>query len=805
MKINSLHIAGLRGVKGEITIPLDSNSALFYGDNGAGKSTISDVLEWFYFDKVEHLSDGEIGTKGHSAMRNISLSNDSAAVLKLDMSDLKDELSKTIEIKGSKLVSKSSNDNEASIEYMGSSANENFILRYKDLDDFARATKKDRLNKLSDIIGYSQVTKIRSELQSTCTALKKEIKLKSFEDQISHQQGQILEQFNRNTTTDEQFIEAVNELVKPFDLEASSLKDVNSVLKELKQANDSEAQSQEALLNKIQEKIILLPAHFDELEGQYEEYKNLFKNISSNAEKLKSLILEKLLSSGKEVLSDESYKDEQCPLCLETQDTNSLLKSITNRLVELEDTKKEQIKLDELKKSLLEQIASTKQILDSILDEKQINEDNNSEYKKVFTETNNHLEKYKKELASNPLSTNNLIEGADLKVNRAKVSQIQEKSKKELESIRAQRASNTKLDVYSRIYNAGTAYAQVRKLEQERVVYNHQLETMEVIHAEFRKLQKDSIEAFLDAFSERINAIFQFLNPAVKIENIRLVSIEENDELAGITIEMDFWEMKKVSPPHKYLSESYQNCVGIAFFLASVEAFNAMNKFIILDDVISSFDAKHRKRFADLLIEQYDNYQLILLTHEASWFELVRNLIKGKKWLVEEIKYSDSNGTYIEEPAKSLRQRIEAKIEASNKDNLGNDARKYLESVLKDIAWNLEVTVPFRFNSENEDRMPYELLTAIKGTLKKRKCTEIIDNEVIDRLLGSTFIGNKDSHDSAYEPDLSDMKAFWQDVCDFEKLFLCGACGGFVSHKYYDNVGKKIRCKKGEISYSWNK
>jgi energy-coupling factor transporter ATP-binding protein EcfA2 len=329
---------------------------------------------------------------------------------------------------------------------------------------------------------------------------------------------------------------------------------------------------------------------------------------------------------------------------------------------------------------------------------------------------------------------------------------------------------------------------------------------MEAVHKRFRNLQKDSIEAFLGAFSERINAIFQFLNPTVKIENIRLVSIEANDELSGITIEMDFWNKKRVSPPHKYLSESYQNCVGISFFLASVEAFNSQNKFIVFDDVISSFDANHRKRFAELLVEQYEEkYQLILMTHEETWFEWVRHLVKNKDWLLKEIKYNESAGTYMDKPAKDLRERIEFKIESSDKENLGNDARKYLEAILKNIVWNLEVKLPFRFNSDNEDRTVYELLTEIKGTLKKRNCSELLGNDVIDRLLGSTFIGNKDSHDSSYSPSLLDLKAFWRDICDFEGLFICSTCGSYISHKYYDNVEKKIRCRKGEISYSWNK
>ena len=40
VKISNISVTGLRGVRNNITIPLDSKSALFYGDNGSGKSTI---------------------------------------------------------------------------------------------------------------------------------------------------------------------------------------------------------------------------------------------------------------------------------------------------------------------------------------------------------------------------------------------------------------------------------------------------------------------------------------------------------------------------------------------------------------------------------------------------------------------------------------------------------------------------------------------------------------------------------------------------------------------------------------------
>jgi hypothetical protein len=115
------------------------------------------------------------------------------------------------------------------------------------------------------------------------------------------------------------------------------------------------------------------------------------------------------------------------------------------------------------------------------------------------------------------------------------------------------------------------------------------------------------------------------------------------------------------------------------------------------------------------------------------------------------------------------------------------------------------VKVAYRFNDVNEDRMAFELLAELKGTISKRKCTELQAEPVIDRLLGSLFIGNKDSHNSSFEPTFGDMKAFWQDVTDFEKLFFCDTCGSPVSLRYYDEGAKQVSCKKGDLIYTWKK
>ena len=70
-KINSISIKGFRGIRNQIELPLSEKSGLLYGDNGTGKSSIADAIEWFYKDDVEHLASKEIDK---SALRNFNLS-----------------------------------------------------------------------------------------------------------------------------------------------------------------------------------------------------------------------------------------------------------------------------------------------------------------------------------------------------------------------------------------------------------------------------------------------------------------------------------------------------------------------------------------------------------------------------------------------------------------------------------------------------------------------------------------------------------------------------------------------------------
>ena len=806
IKIKKLKIKGLRGVKNELTLDLSNQSALIYGDNGAGKSTIADAIEWYYTDKVDHLKGEEIGRSGLEALRHLDLPKEEPANVSLMMTDASAASEKALAIQGAQLKASYSNDSPKFQEYLAQSGNENLILRYRDLTKFILATKTERLETLLAIIGYKDITGTLGVLKAAYNAAQRGIKSRNFPRILGEHDQEIIEQYGQNITSDEQFLEATNSILKDaeFDETVSSLSDVNSVLRKIGRPDNTTVKKEE-FLNRVTTQLASATATLHEINEQYSEFFERFSAIVSDATKFRKLLLDKVLSSASDLLGNEAYTADECPVCLSERNIVQLKADVDKRIEELSEIQAEQKNLSDSKTDIIQSVSVFESAMIALLNDDQSKED-------WFTETGIRIrdlvaevKKYDSAVKLKPAIDAEPVKKTDLIISTETTDGLYNSTKEQRDKVQESLNADTGMEVYNKISIADRSYASIRKLIDERAKLESQRDTLEVFYQEFSETQKIALQSFLDTFSDRIQAVYQFMNPDVAVENIKLVPLEKNDEMVGMTFHMDFLDYKDISPPHKYLSESHLNCIGIAFFLASAEAFNKQNKFLIMDDVISSFDENHRKRFGDLLVEKYSNYQLLILTHERAWFELLTNQVRGRGWVVDAVMYSGKNGTEIKPPPEQIRESIEAKIDEQDTESLASLARKYLEGRLKDIARNLEVRVVFRFNDKNEDRMTAELLSDLKAHLNRKKCTELKNEAAIRRLQSSIFIGNKATHDSGFVPSFADAKAFWDDICKFESLFRCSSCGIYVSTKYIDNVEGRIRCKDGELTYSWTK
>jgi len=767
-KIKNLSIKGLRGIKEEITLPLDEKSILLYGENGSGKSSVTDALEWFYYDKIEHLSSEEIGRKGIEGLRNIHVDESVDGNITIDYSDSKINSSKTINSKLSTNYSNTSADFESFLQEV---QKEQIILRYRDLVRFILATKGEKLTALSEIIGFSEVIKTRDVLRKSLNALKKDIKNSNFDSQISYGQEQIIEQLGQNIVSENQYFDIVNTLLKKIALNKtiSNFNEIDSILELLKTSDDTEIVEKQVFLEKVKGTTTQLTTVTENIKKDYEKYFNQYQLIIGDIEKLNKIKLESLLTEGERILRDEIIKDEVCPLCLLPKKKIELLKELQERIEELQKYKEEKITLDEIKSNLQSQLAKYDNLISNLFSESNIESDDNMEIKSTLLKIQEDLKSYRSEIKKNVLKDEKLIQPSELEIDGSNFIVIEKLSDDRIKKLKESKKGDDKFDIHSKIVLSKNAFLEIKKLKKSKELIEVQQYTLDKIYAAFIKKMESGFESFLSHLSKDINDLYVFMNPGEHIEDISLVSLQKNDEFSGITIQFKFFD-NDVTPPNKYLSESHLNCLGIAFYLTSVKTFNKTNQFFVMDDVISSFDSTHRIRFANLLDEKFSDYQIILLTHEKDWFDYVSKLVKGKGWQINTLKHVEKEGPTIDVPLPTLKEQIENKILNSDLDGLGNKIRKYLEDDLKKIADKIGVLVHYHHNDKNEDRMPNEMLTRLKAFVNKHPDSSK-DFTVVERLLSSNFIGNKESHDSSFTATLGDCKAFWADVIELENLF----------------------------------
>ena len=490
---------------------------------------------------------------------------------------------------------------------------------------------------------------------------------------------------------------------------------------------------------------------------------------------------------------------------LQPKNIEELSIEIRKRLKEIEESSRKKASFDNAKQSVAEIVTERLKRLDNVISNALLNESENEIIKKAISGLKNKIAEYQKAADEKVTSGNKIPESSVLILNDDDFN-IQDEISKRIVAIQTVIKKDNATELYANISAAKDSFLKIRQFEREKSILENQKKSLELICNEFVKRQKEGLQNFIDAFSGSINDFYQFMNPGELFQEIRIIIIGEDDELNGITIEYkynDTW----VSPPQKYFSESHLNCFGISFFLASVIAFNKENKFIVLDDVISSFDTNHRKRFADLLFEKFADYQIILLTHETEWFNYVRQIAKKKSWHIGEIKWTETKGTHLDEQPNELKALIEINLANGSVDLLGNPIRKYLEAILKDICLNLDVKVSFRLNDFNEKRMPDELLNELKSKINKNAGQDLKSKlPIIDRVANSSLLGNLLSHDNQFNPKLGDLKAFWNDIQEFEKIFICqeDTCKRpKISLKNYDNVSKKVRCGCDTTKFDW--
>ncbi|MFY7944957.1 MAG: AAA family ATPase, partial [Crocinitomicaceae bacterium] len=203
------------------------------------------------------------------------------------------------------------------------------------------------------------------------------------------------------------------------------------------------------------------------------------------------------------------------------------------------------------------------------------------------------------------------------------------------------------------------AFDEIDKLIFPNPAMQHHAE--EAVKKDFKKYQKFEREVkkwnvklkdYLQNIAARANQIlsndFQ-QNFEIKLDyTFSKINVTENDlgwEDPIIQLKIPVYNGKRnaVRRPHTFLNEAKWTSIGLSIRLAIIEDWTnrpatAQLKVLVIDDMLLSLDMSNRDIVLNILLERYVNdYQLIMLTHDRSFYEFAKRKIdiKGKsiEWI----------------------------------------------------------------------------------------------------------------------------------------------------------------------------
>lgn len=169
------------------------------------------------------------------------------------------------------------------------------------------------------------------------------------------------------------------------------------------------------------------------------------------------------------------------------------------------------------------------------------------------------------------------------------------------------------------------------------------------------------------------------------------------------------------------LSESYRNAVAASIFLSAAIRYNGTPRFVILDDVTSSFDAGHQFSLMEAIrtkLQQPANangLQFIILSHDSALEKYFDRQNGTPDWSHQKLQGMPPMGRVMVSAQEADRLKVQAQnfLNAGQVDFGAPFVRQYLEYKLGHIISKLQIPVPPDYVTRGDNRTVSTYLTAI--------------------------------------------------------------------------------------------
>ncbi|KYK44770.1 hypothetical protein A1D31_35930 [Bradyrhizobium liaoningense] len=173
------------------------------------------------------------------------------------------------------------------------------------------------------------------------------------------------------------------------------------------------------------------------------------------------------------------------------------------------------------------------------------------------------------------------------------------------------------------------------------------------------------------------------------------------------------------------LSESYRNAVAASIFLAAATRFNGAPRFVVLDDVTSSFDAGHQFSLMEAIRTKLqqpataNGLQFIILSHDSALEKYFDRQNGTKDWHHQKLQGMPPVGRVMISAQEADRLKVLAHSQLSaGQIDLGSPfLRQYLEYKLGQIISKLEIPCPPDYATRGDKRTLSTYIDAITDAI----------------------------------------------------------------------------------------
>jgi len=817
MKILSLEIQNVRGIKDKLIFSPNGENFIVYGPNGTGKSAIVDAIDFLFSGRISRLI-GK-GTKNISLKRHgphVDTKTLESAMVKATIAipDIPDpiKIERKISNPNSLIYVCPEDKKDALQEVLGVAIRGHYVLSRREILKFIAAESGERAQEVQAVLNLETVEEIRKSLVKVKTDAEREDQ--SAEVQLKTSKSAITTALSLDSFSEEAVLKKINGFRATLDGSPLSALTHENLQKDIKPPSMVESKTfiNVDLLNKDIETVKKIITDQGKIAYSNEEkLRTTLRKLKEDVKLRRDLVSKRLVELGLSLIDEGGA----CPLCLTDWEPGELKNFLEGRLFKAKEASEIEAEIRKLSTDISSEISTLKDHLERIKNSCQILSQNEIMIGiQKWVET---LAQWSKDLID-PLEKYDIEEivPEDVKTIYAYIGYEQdlETIRKVAINVSPELSPEQKAwDALTRLSSDLKRYFEAKEMKENTEIFSirataalieYEKSKNRILTSLYDSVKNDFVNFYKELHGEDENGFDAKLQPGG----------------AGLDFGVDFYG-RGYHPPIALHSEGHQDSMGLCLYLAlSKRLSEGKIALTVLDDVVMSIDNEHRRDLCRLLKLHFPDRQFFLTTHDHTWArQLNTDGIVGKKNMVEFKSWSvDTGPSYVEDV--DFWDKIQEDLDNNDVSSAAARLRRNSEYFFERACDSLFGKIIYKGDGRWElgDYLP-GTIEAFKKHLKQAKVAaqswgnikifqemeelESVANEIIRRSQVEQWGINENVHYSKWgEFSKTDFVPIVEAFKDLHDLFKCSKCQGLLFVTLKGKDPQDLRCLCGQVNYN---